>query len=93
VMGSGWPPGSISFGGPIATAGGLVFTAAALDPHLRAFDAETGREVWTAELPASAQSTPMTYESNGKQFIVICAGGHGKMKSKMGDSVVAFTLE
>jgi quinoprotein glucose dehydrogenase len=93
VMGSGWPAGSISFGGPMATAGGLVFTAAALDPHLRAFDTDTGKELWSVELPASAQSTPMTYEWHGKQYIVICAGGHGKMKSKMGDSVVAFTLE
>jgi quinoprotein glucose dehydrogenase len=91
-MGVGWPAGSISFGGPMATAGGLIFTAAALDPHLRAFDSDTGKEVWTVELPASAQSTPMTYEWNGKQYIVICAGGHGKMKSKMGDSVVAFAL-
>lgn len=77
----------------MATAGGLVFTAAAIDPHLRAFDADTGAEVWTVELPASAQSTPMTYEAVGKQYIVICAGGHGKMKSKMGDSVVAYRLE
>ena len=77
----------------MATAGGLIFTAAALDPHLRAFDADTGKEIWTVELPASAQSTPMTYEWHGKQYIVICAGGHGKMKSKMGDSVVAFALE
>jgi len=92
-MGEGWPPGSISFGGPMATAGGLVFTAAALDPHLHAFDADTGKEVWTVELPASAQSTPMTYQWQGRQYIVICAGGHGKMKSKMGDSVVAFRLE
>ena len=76
----------------MATAGGLIFTAAALDPHLHAFDADTGKELWTVELPASAQSTPMTYEWNGKQYIVICAGGHGKMKSKMGDSVVAFAL-
>jgi len=89
----GLPPGSISFGGPMATAGGLVFTAAALDPHLHAFDADTGKEVWTVELPASAQSTPMTYQWQGTQYIVICAGGHGKMKSKMGDSVVAFRLE
>ncbi len=87
------PAGSISLGGPMATAGGLVFTAAAIDPHLRAFDADTGAEVWTVELPASAQSTPMTYEAGGKQYIVICAGGHGKMKSKMGDSVVAYRLE
>jgi quinoprotein glucose dehydrogenase len=92
-MGVGWPAGSISFGGPMATASGLIFTAAALDPHFHAFDSDTGKELWTAELPASAQSTPMTYEWNGKQYLVICAGGHGKMKSKMGDSVVAFALE
>jgi len=77
----------------MVTAGGLVFTAAALDPHLRAFDVDTGTEVWSVELPASAQSTPMTYKWGGKQYLVICAGGHGKMKSKMGDSVVAFALE
>jgi quinoprotein glucose dehydrogenase len=93
TMGSGWPAGSLSFGGPMATAGGLIFAAAALDPHLHAFDADTGQELWSVELPASAQSTPMTYEWNGRQYIVICAGGHGKMKSKMGDSVVAFALE
>jgi quinoprotein glucose dehydrogenase len=77
----------------MATASGLIFTAAAKDPHLRAFDTDTGKELWSAELPASAQSTPMTYESNGRQFIVICAGGHGKLKSKMGDTVIAFALE
>jgi quinoprotein glucose dehydrogenase len=93
VQAEGWPKGSVSLGGPMATAGGLIFTAAALDPHLRAFDADTGKEIWTVELPASAQSTPMTYESNGKQYLVICAGGHGKLKSKMGDSVVAFRLD
>ena len=92
-MGEGTPPGALNFGGPLATAGGLIFTAASLDPHLHAFDADTGREVWTVELPASAQATPMTYAWYGKQFIVICAGGHGKMNSKMGDSVVAFALQ
>jgi len=92
VMGEGWPEGSISFGGPIVAASGLIFSAAALDPHIHAFDADSGKEVWTAELPASAQSTPMIYEWRGKTYLVICAGGHGKMKSKMGDSVVAFTL-
>jgi quinoprotein glucose dehydrogenase len=91
-MHDGWPMGSISFGGPIASAERLVFTAAAMDPHLRAFDADTGRELWSAELPASAQSVPMTYELNGRQYLVICAGGHGKMKSKMGDSVVRLGL-
>jgi quinoprotein glucose dehydrogenase len=88
----GWPAGSINLGGPVATAAGLIFTAAALDPHLRAFDADTGKQIWSAELPASAQSTPMTYERRGKQYIVVCAGGHGKMRSKMGDAVVAFAL-
>lgn len=92
-MGAGAPPGALNLGGPLATAGGLIFTAAALDPHLHAFDADTGKEVWTVELPASAQATPMTYAWRGKQYIVICAGGHGKMNSKMGDSVVAFRLE
>jgi quinoprotein glucose dehydrogenase len=92
IMGEGWPAGSINLGGPLATAGGLVFTAAALDPHLRAFDADTGKELWSAELPASAQATPMTYQFRGRQFIVVSAGGHGKMKSKQGDSVVAFAL-
>ncbi len=88
-----WPAGSVGLGGPMATAGGLVFTAAAFDPHLRAFDSDTGKELWSIELPASAQSTPMTYEWHGKQYIVICAGGHGKLKCKMGDSVVSFAIE
>jgi quinoprotein glucose dehydrogenase len=77
----------------MVTAGGLIFTAAALDPHLRAFDADTGKELWSVELPAAAQATPMTYEWNGRQYIVVCAGGHGKMGSQMGDWVMAFALE
>jgi quinoprotein glucose dehydrogenase len=94
-MGAGSPAGlgSINLGGPMATAGGLIFTAAARDTFLRAFDVDSGKELWSAELPAGAQSTPMTYEWRGKQYIVICAGGHGKMGSKMGDSVVAFAVE
>jgi quinoprotein glucose dehydrogenase len=76
----------------MVTAGGLIFSAAAKDPHLRAFDTNTGKELWSVELPASAQSTPMTFEWEGRQYVVICAGGHGKMQSKMGDAVVAFTL-
>lgn len=86
--------GSINLGGGIITAGGLVFIAAAMDTYLRAFDIETGKEVWKAELPASAQATPMTYQvkESGKQFIVISAGGHGKLGTKRGDYVVAFAL-
>jgi quinoprotein glucose dehydrogenase len=93
AWGPGLPAGSPNLGGPIVTAGGLVFTAAARDNHLRAFDVETGTEVWKAELPASAQATPMTFSTGGKQYIVICAGGHGKLGSKQGDSVVAFAVE
>jgi len=88
----GLPSGTPTFGGPIVTAGGLVFVAAAMDTFLRAFDVESGRESWKAELPASAQATPMTYSIAGRQYIVICAGGHGKLSTKQGDAVVAFTL-
>jgi quinoprotein glucose dehydrogenase len=84
--------GSINFGGSMVTAGGLVFIAAAMDDKLRAFDVETGKVIWEGQLPASAQAAPMTYSVNGKQFVVICAGGHGKLGTKMGDHVVAFTL-
>lgn len=84
--------GSPNLGGGIVTAGGLYFIAAAMDTYLRAFDVETGKEVWKAELPAGGQATPMTYQFNGRQYLVICAGGHGKMGTKKGDAVVAFAL-
>ena len=76
----------------MVTAGGLIFTGAARDNYLRAFDIESGREIWKAELPASAQATPITYSAGGRQYVVICAGGHGKLGSKQGDAVVAFAL-
>lgn len=85
--------GSINFGGAIATAGNLTFVAATFDNHLRAFKTQSGELLWQAELPASAQATPMTYEWKGKQYVVIAAGGHGKLGTKQGDSVVAFALE
>ncbi len=85
--------GSINFGGAITTAGNLTFVAATFDNHLRAFKTSTGELLWNAELPASAQATPMTYVWKGKQYIVIAAGGHGKLGTKQGDSVVAFALE
>jgi len=85
--------GSPNLGGSTATAGGVVFIAAAMDTYLRAFDVETGRELWKGMLPASAQATPMTYRAGGKQYIVIAAGGHGKLGTKMGDHVVAFALQ
>jgi len=86
--------GSINFGGSLTTAGGLVFVAAAGDTTFRAFDVETGKVLWSAELPASAQATPMTYRlhGDGKQYLVIAAGGHGKLGTKLGDALVAFAL-
>ena len=84
--------GSINLGGPIVTAGGLVITGAAMDNLLRVFDLNTGTEIWKTELPASAQATPMTYIFRGKQYIVISAGGHGKLGTKQGDAVVALAL-
>jgi len=84
--------GSINLGGSFATAGGLVFISAAMDDKLRAFDAESGKLIWEGQLPASAQAAPMTYAVGGKQFVAICAGGHGKLGTKRGDSVVAFAL-
>ena len=84
--------GTINFGGPIVTAGGVVFAAAAMDNFIRAFDSETGREIWKFELPASAQATPMSHSIGGKQYLVVAAGGHGKLGTKQGDYVVAFAL-
>ena len=84
--------GSINLGGPMVTAGGLVFTSATIEPHLHAFDSETGKELWNYELPAGAQATPMTYTWKGRQYLVISAGGHGKLGSKQGDYLIAFTL-
>src|SRR5579883_251375 len=86
-------PGSLAMGGPMTTAGGLVFIGATVaEEKLRAYDIDSGIELWSGELPASAQSIPMTYSAGGKQYVVICAGGHGKVGNKMGDSVVAFAL-
>jgi quinoprotein glucose dehydrogenase len=88
----GQQTGSLNLGGPIITAGGLVFTSAATDSFLRAFDIETGKELWKSPLPAGGQATPMTYTLNGKQYLIIAAGGHGKLGTKQGDYVLAFTL-
>jgi quinoprotein glucose dehydrogenase len=93
---AGAPPpenGSISLGGPIVTAGGLVFMAGTFDPALRAFDVATGKELWKGELPTSARAMPMTFRGpDGKQYVVISAGGHGLPVTPLGDWVVAFTL-
>jgi quinoprotein glucose dehydrogenase len=88
----GMNTGTVTLGGPIVTAGGVVFSAATMDNAIRAFDAESGKEIWKYELPAGGQATPMTYTLNGKQYLVIAAGGHGKLGTKQGDYVLAFTL-
>lgn len=86
--------GSFALGGPIATAGGLVFSAGTLDAAIYAFDATTGAQLWRGALPTSARATPMTYRGrDGRQYLVISAGGHavdGGMP--IGDHVVAFAL-
>ncbi|HEX4932783.1 MAG TPA: PQQ-binding-like beta-propeller repeat protein, partial [Gemmatimonadaceae bacterium] len=84
--------GSPNIGGSLATAGGLIFIAAGMDERLRAIDIETGRDVWSAPLPAGGQATPMTYTIGGRQYVVIAAGGHGNLGTTLGDQVVAFTL-
>jgi quinoprotein glucose dehydrogenase len=84
--------GTPNNGGPIITAGGLVFIAAATDNLIRAIDIRTGEVVWTDVLPAGGQATPMTYSQNGRQYLVIVAGGHHFMRTPPGDYVVAYAL-
>jgi quinoprotein glucose dehydrogenase len=93
TMAPGKQTGSPNLGGPMATAGGLVFTSATMDAVFRAFDAETGKELWTYQLPAGGQATPMSYSVGRTQYVVIAAGGHGKLGTKQGDYVIAFTLD
>lgn len=88
---SAW--GSPNLGGPLVV-GGLVFIGATMDRRFRAFDLESGELLWEDELPASAQATPMTYRARrgGRQYIVVAAGGHSGIKSKIGDCIVAYAL-
>lgn len=86
------PTGTENYGGPVVTAGGLLFIAATMDEKIRAFDKRTGRQLWEAPLPAAGFATPATYTVNGKQYIVVAAGG-GKLGLKSGDAYVAFALK
>jgi quinoprotein glucose dehydrogenase len=83
--------GTENYGGPVITAGGIVFIAATSDAKIRAFNKRTGKLLWEADLPASGFATPAVYEVNGKQFLVIACGG-GKLGKKTGDAYVAFAL-
>ena len=88
--------GTPTLGGPLTTASGLIFIGATADSTFRAFDTESGRELWHARLPASAMATPMTYRARqgGRQYVVVAAGGHGKIDGiKLGDAIVAYALQ
>jgi len=84
--------GTPGAGGPLITAGGLVFIGYTLDDRLRAFDLHSGETLWKTDLPAAGTAIPVTYEVNGEQYIVIAAGGHTMYGSTTGDSVVAYKL-
>ncbi len=83
--------GTENYGGPVVTAGGVIFIAASRDEHIRAFDRRTGRERWKAPLPAAGYATPATYSVGDRQYVVIACGG-GKIGTKSGDTYVAFAL-
>jgi len=84
--------GTPNNGGAVVTASGLIFVAAATDDLLRAIDLRTGRVLWKVALPAGGQATPMTYDVNGRQYLVIMTGGHHFMGTKIGDQVIAYAL-
>jgi quinoprotein glucose dehydrogenase len=84
--------GTENFGGPIVTAGGLVFCAGTRDEKIRAFDSETGEELWSWKLPWGGYAPPATFEVDGRQYLVIAATGGGKLGGRMGDAYVAFHL-
>jgi quinoprotein glucose dehydrogenase len=83
--------GTENYGGPVVTAGGLIFIGATRDEKFRALDAGNGKVLWETTLPAGGYATPATYAIDGRQFVVIAAGG-GKMGTKSGDAYVAFAL-
>ncbi len=85
--------GTPNAGGAIVTAGNLVFIAAAMDDKFRAYDAESGAVLWTARLPAGGQATPMSYSVDGRQYVVIAAGGHALYRTTPGDYVIAYALK
>jgi len=84
--------GTPNNGGPVTTASGLIFIAAATDDLLRAIDERTGKVVWSVALPAGGQATPMIYQADGREYVVIFAGGHHFMETPAGDSVIAYAL-
>jgi quinoprotein glucose dehydrogenase len=84
--------GTPNLGGGIATAGGVFFIAATMDKRFRAFDTDTGKMLWQTDLPFDGTAIPMTYTLNGRQFVVINAGGHHMFGREQGDALIAFAL-
>jgi quinoprotein glucose dehydrogenase len=84
--------GVASLGGPLTTAGGVAFLTSTEDYYIRAYDVRDGSQIWEDRLPAGAQSTPMSYAVNGRQYVVTAAGGHGSFGTKLGDYVIAYAL-
>jgi quinoprotein glucose dehydrogenase len=84
--------GTENFGGPTVTAGGLVFCAGTRDEKIRAFDKQSGKELWEFKLPWGGYAPPATYEVDGRQFVVIPTTGGGKLGGATGDAYVAFAL-
>ena len=87
-----WNLGTPNIGGPVVTAGGLIFIGATMDSYLRAIDIESGEELWKDELPGGTQTTPMTYMADGKQHVVMVSGRHGWFQTPASDAVVAYRL-
>ncbi len=82
-----------NLGGPITTAGGVAFLSGTLDYYVRGYDMSNGREIWRSRLPAGGQATPMTYlGADGRQYLLVVAGGHGSLGTKAGDDVIAYAL-
>ncbi|MGP8291305.1 glucose/quinate/shikimate family membrane-bound PQQ-dependent dehydrogenase [Vreelandella zhanjiangensis] len=89
----GLPVGVPALGGPLTTAGGVTFMSGTLDQYLRGYDITTGEELYKARLPAGGQATPMTYTgADGRQYVVVTAGGHGTFGTLMGDYVIGYAL-
>ena len=86
------PAGVPNLGGAVVTGGGLTFIGATKDPFIRAFDTQTGEELWRARLPGGGQATPLSYEIDGRQYVVVAAGGHALMQTPRSDAIVAFAL-
>lgn len=88
-----FPMGVPNLGGGLVTAGGVAFMSGTLDYYLRAYDVTTGDPLWESRLPAGGQATPMTYTgADGRQYVVVAAGGHGSLGTKAGDAVIAYAL-